>query len=95
MPARVEPVKLTMSTWGCDDSAVPTPAPSPLTRLKTPAGTPAASRISARIIAQPGASSLGLRIIVSPAASAGATLAQIWLSGQFQGVIIATTPKGS
>ena len=94
-PARVEPVKLTMSTPLCADSAAPTPGPSPLTRLNTPGGTPASSRISAKIIALEGASSEGLRIIVLPAASAGATLAQIWLSGQFHGVIIATTPTGS
>ena len=40
-PARVEPVKDIMSTPGCFDSAAPTVGPSPLTRLKTPAGTPA------------------------------------------------------
>jgi hypothetical protein len=36
-----------------------------------------------------------LRIIVQPTASAGATLQQIWLSGQFHGVIMPTTPIGS
>ena len=30
-----------------------------------------------------------------PAAMAGATLAQIWFIGQFQGVMSATTPMGS
>ena len=49
MPARVEPVKLTMSTSLWLDSATPTPGPSPLTRLNTPAGTPAACRISVQI----------------------------------------------
>ena len=33
--------------------------------------------------------------MVQPTASAGATLQVIWLSGQFQGVIIAQTPIGS
>ncbi|MGY3293231.1 hypothetical protein ACVWW5_005911 [Bradyrhizobium sp. LM3.4] len=37
----------------------------------------------------------GFRIMVQPAASAGATLQAIWLSGQFQGVIMPTTPTGS
>ena len=37
----------------------------------------------------------GLRTIVQPAARAGATLQAIWLSGQFQGVIMPTTPTGS
>jgi hypothetical protein len=53
--------------------------------LKTPGGTPASSRISARMMADSGASSLGLSTIVQPAASAGATLQAIWLAGQFQG----------
>src|SRR5262245_176860 len=87
MPARVDPVNDTMSTSGCDDRAVPTPAPSPFTRLKTPAGTPAASRISVKITALRGATSEGLRTIVQPAASAGATLQAIWFNGQFHGVI--------
>ncbi len=42
-----------------------------------------------------GAISDGLRIIVQPVASAGKTLQAIWLSGQFHGVIIPTTPIGS
>jgi hypothetical protein len=46
-PARVEPVNDTMSIPGCDDSAAPTVGPSPFTRLKTPAGTPASSMIFA------------------------------------------------
>ena len=37
----------------------------------------------------------GFRTIVQPAASAGATLQAIWLSGQFHGVIMPTTPTGS
>ena len=94
-PARVEPVKDIMSTSGCWLSAVPTPGPSPLTRLNTPAGTPAASRISAKIIASNGAISLGLSTIVQPAARAGATLTAIWFIGQFQGVIRPQTPMGS
>ena len=49
MPARVEPVNETMSTSGWLDIAAPTVGPSPLTRLKTPAGTPAACRISVQI----------------------------------------------
>ena len=48
-PARVEPVNDTMSMSGWLARATPTPAPSPLTKLNTPAGTPAASRISAKM----------------------------------------------
>jgi hypothetical protein len=48
-PARVDPVKDTMSMSGWLARATPTPGPSPLTRLYTPAGTPAASRISVKM----------------------------------------------
>jgi hypothetical protein len=95
MPAPVEPVKDIASMPGCAAIAVPTPAPSPLTRLKTPFGTPASSRISAIRSADSGATSDGLRTIVQPAASAPATLHAIWFAGQFQGVIMPTTPIGS
>ena len=74
MPARVEPVNETMSILGCDEIAAPTVGPSPLTRLNTPAGTPASSIISANKIALNGATSDGLSTIVQPAARAGATL---------------------
>jgi len=95
MPARVEPVNDIMSMSGWLDSAWPTPGPSPLTRLKTPFGTPASSRISAKMMASSGAISEGFSTIVQPAASAGPTLQVIWFSGQFHGVIRPTTPIGS
>ena len=74
----------------------PPPRPSPLTRLNTPGRR-------ARIVHRPranssalnGDSSLGFSTTVQPAASAGATLAVIWYSGQFHGVISAQTPIGS
>ena len=69
--------------------------PSPLTRLNTPAGTPASCRISANTMPDNGAISLGLSTIVHPAPSAGATLQAIWLMGQFQGVMRPQTPTGS
>ena len=75
--------------------AWPTVGPSPLTRLKTPFGTPAACRTSAKMIALSGAISLGFSTIVQPAASAGATLHMIWLIGQFHGVMKPQTPIGS
>ncbi len=55
----------------------PPTRPVPQSRLKTPAGSPAASMISARMKALSGATSLGLSTTVQPAASAGATLAAI------------------
>ena len=49
----------------------------------------------AKISADDGVNSEGFRIMVQPAASAGATLQAIWFNGQFQGVIMPTTPTGS
>src|SRR5580692_8188834 len=95
IPARVEPVNDIMSMPGCDDSASPTVGPSPLTRLNTPAGTPASSMICAKSSALIGATSDGFNTIVQPAASAGATLQVIWLMGQFHGVMRPQTPTGS
>ncbi len=95
LPARVEPVKLTMSTSGCEDSCEPTPAPSPFTRLNTPLGKPASCMISAKMIALSGDSSDGFNTIVLPATSAAPTFSVIWFIGQFHGVIIAQTPTAS
>ena len=41
-PALVEPVKCIISISLCSDIAAPTTGPIPFTKLKTPAGTPAA-----------------------------------------------------
>ena len=73
----------------------PTSGPVPLTMLKTPFGTPAASMISEKMMPEIGAISEGFSTTVQPAAIAGATLQTIWLSGQFHGVISAQTPIGS
>src|SRR6185312_9159194 len=92
IPARVEPVNDIMSMPGCAAMAAPTSGPVPSTRLNTPLGTPASCKISARMCALSGATSLGFSTIVQPDASAGAILQQIWLAGQFQGVIKPQTP---
>ena len=73
IPARVEPVNDTTSISGCDDKIVPTPAPSPLTMLNTPAGKPASSIISAKRMLDIGAISDGFSTIVQPAANAAPT----------------------
>ena len=80
-PARVDPVKETMSTSLCAAMASPTTGPKPVTRLNTPAGRPISSMMSASTKAFRGATSLGLTTTVQPAANAGATLAAIWWSG--------------
>lgn len=48
-----------------------------------------------KMMALSGAISEGFTTMVQPVARAGATLEAVWLIGQFQGVIIATTPIGS
>ena len=95
IPARVEPVKETRSIPPWAAMAAPTTGPSPSTRLKAPAGTPASCRMSATMWAEKGATSEGFSTTVQPAASAGASLAMSWFSGQFQGVIRPQTPTGS
>ena len=77
LPARTEPVKLTMSTSGCDAMASPATGPYPVTMFSTPAGKPIASQASASRKAFSGATSLGFRTTVQPAAKAGATLFMI------------------
>ena len=81
LPARVDPVNETMSMSGCAAMASPTVGPSPVTRLKSPAGRSSSSMISARMNEVSGVTSLGLTMTEQPAASAGATLAQIWCRG--------------
>ena len=66
IPARVEPVKDTTSISGCEDRIVPTPGPSPLTMLNTPAGTPASCMISANRMLDIGAISEGFSTMVHP-----------------------------
>ena len=56
---------------------VPTPAPSPFTKLNTPFGKPASSIISANSIPEIGAISDGFKIIVHPVANAGTTFKAI------------------
>ena len=76
-PALVDPVNETISTSGCPDRSVPTPGPSPFTKLNTPAGNPASSIISANSIPDNGAISDGLSTIVHPVAKAGITFKAI------------------
>ncbi len=80
-PASSPPVSDTMSTSGLAASASPTRPPGPRTRLTTPAGRPASSSSSTRMIVVSGVSEAGFRTIVSPAAIAGATFQLIWSSG--------------
>ena len=94
-PALVDPVKEIILISGWLVSASPVVAPSPLTKLNTPAGNLVSSINSASIIDDNGASSDGFKTIVHPEAIAGITFKQTWFIGQFQGVINAQTPFGS
>jgi hypothetical protein len=93
-PTSVEPVKasLAMPSW----PAIAAPAsPSPLTRLKTPAGRPASAQISAKAMAVSGVCSADFSTTVQPAASAGATFQASISSGKFHGMIWPQTPAAS
>src|SRR4029453_11842485 len=70
LPTAVDPVKDSMSTSGCVTSTSPTTGPVPTRMLTTPAGTPAATRISPSITVVPEVTSAGLTTAVQPAASA-------------------------
>ena len=65
-PVSTEPVNEIAATSGEATIASPTTAPRPITRLKTPAGTPASSRILASAQAQPGTRSAALNTTQLP-----------------------------
>ncbi|MCY1175899.1 hypothetical protein D9M73_161570 [compost metagenome] len=95
LPDSVPPVKLIRATLGSRTKASPTSFPNPVTTLITPGGKPASSNNRATSSAEAELCSDGLCTTVQPAASAGAILLAASISGEFQGVIAATTPTGS
>ncbi len=70
-------------------------APSPVTTLNTPGGSPASAAIPAKHRAVSGVNSAGFKMTVFPAASAGATFHATIRSGKFHGMICPTTPTGA
>ena len=66
-----------------------------MTILTTPGGKPAFSNSWPNSSADTDENSDGFQTIVLPAASAGASFQVASISGEFQGVIAATTPSGS
>ncbi|MCY1538892.1 hypothetical protein D9M68_744550 [compost metagenome] len=84
-----------MATSGWLTRAGPTSWPKPVTVFTTPSGKPASlnSAISARVEQE--VNSDGLITTVLPAASAGASFQVSSMSGEFQGVMATTTPRGS
>src|SRR5688572_3656408 len=92
-PTAVEPVNDTTFTSSCVASTVPTSGP-PVTRLTTPAGTPASSSTFTKLMAESGVSVAGLKTTVLPQTSAGAIFHEGIAIGKFHGVIVAATPSG-
>ena len=92
-PTSVEPVKAILSTPLCATSAAPV-APSPVTMLTTPGGSPVSTQIAAKASAVRGVNSAGFSTTVLPAASAGAIFQASMSSGKFHGMICPHTPTG-
>ena len=94
-PASVEPMNPTTDVRGSPAMASPTTEPGPVTRLKTPAGRSASARQAARTVAQSDVFEAGFQTTVLPAARAGAMSSPGIVYGQFQGVMMPTTPRGT
>ena len=77
----------------CSASAAPVRA-SPVTTLRTPAGSSASSQTDASRSADSGVVSAGFKTTVLPQASAGAILVTAVSSGAFEAAIAPTTPSG-
>src|SRR6201990_411372 len=95
MPAASPPVKPTWATSGWETSGTPTSAPKPVTTFTTPSGKPACWNSAANSTIEADVNPDGLITAVQPAARAGASFQLVRVSGEFQGVMIATTPLGS
>src|SRR6185436_13918385 len=93
-PTSVEPVNDTTRVSADSRIALPTSSPPPVTRLTTPAGTPASSRIFTTLTADSGVSVAGLKTTVLPHTSAGAIFHDGIAIGKFHGVMIDAMPSG-
>ncbi len=93
-PTSVEPVNEITEIPGCSTIGWPTLEPLPNTRLSTPAGSPASSKIFVKCQAISGVSPAGLNTAVLPATSAGISFQLGIANGKFQGVITPATPIG-
>src|SRR5262249_61566874 len=82
------------ATFGCSTSGLRTFDPDPNTRLSTPGGRPASSKIFVKCHAISGVSPAGLNTAVLPATSAGISFQEGIANGKFQGVITPATPIG-
>ena len=73
----------------------PTTGPGPVTMFTTPGGSSAASRHSASVAAQIDVVGAGAHTTVFPYAIAGARISPGIVYGQFHGLMIETTPRGT
>src|ERR1041385_4032798 len=94
MPTPFDPVNEIAFTAGWLMISSPASEPEPITRFSTPAGMPAASKISVMRTAVAGVIDAGLKKTVLPATNAGAIFQMGMATGKFQGVTQATTPSG-
>src|SRR5690625_959341 len=93
-PVLDSPVNEIRGTSGCLTNASPADSPNPLTRLNTPWGRPASSKIPAHKEADKGVNSAGFNTTVFPVANAGASFHDSSMNGVFHGVIKPATPIG-
>src|SRR5256885_11113818 len=93
-PTSVEPVNDTTRTSSLTVRVLPTSLPPPVTRLTTPRGTPASSRILTKFNADNGVSVAGLKTTVLPQTRAGMIFHDGIAIGKFHGVMMAHTPSG-
>ena len=82
LPTAVEPVKVSLRTFGLETNSSPTGLGSlQVTRLTTPLGRPASSNTFIMATAHSGVASAGFSTAVQPAASAGPSLRVIIETG--------------
>ena len=80
---------------GCSLNGLPTPSPSPFTKLNTPLGTPTLSKISAKIIAANGVFQKVLTRLDYLPQNAAANFNDVWLVGSSMVLHNPATPIAS
>jgi hypothetical protein len=95
LPVSAPPVKTILLTPGWRTKAPPAVCPRPVTTLNTPGGNPASYTSLANSNVEAEVCSEGFTTTVLPAANAAAKLKLRMSNGEFQGVMMPTTPTGS
>src|SRR5207244_2097797 len=94
IPTSLDPGRTNPSTSGWSRSSCPTVAPGPVTKLNTPAGSPASLRVSARPRPMNGVSLAGLKTTVLPVISAPVDIPAAIARGKLNGATTAQTAYG-